>query len=361
MTIDHFQYQGSPARIVFGRGTLSQLGDEAERLGLGRLLVVSTREQRAHADRASSALGGRAIALFDAAAMHTPVGVTERALALALERGADGVLAIGGGSAIGLSKAIALRTDLPQIVVPTTYAGSEATPILGQTQDGLKVTQRSERVLPEVIVYDVDLTLGLPVPMSVASGLNAVAHAAEALYAPDGNPLISAMAEEGVAAVAGALPRIHAEPTDPAARSQALYGAWLCGTCLGAVGMSLHHKLCHTLGGTFDLPHAETHAVILPHALAYNLPAAPDARRRLARALGAGDPSAALARLAASIGAPHALRDLGMPEEGLARAADLATQNTYPNPRALDRDGLLVLLRRAWAGEPPVEAVALGG
>ena len=353
MTITLFQYQGSPARVVFGHGTLGQLGEEADRLALKRLLVISTRGPRAHAERALNALQGRAAAVFDEAAMHTPVDVTERALALALQNRVDGLLAIGGGSAIGLSKALALRTDLPQIVVPTTYAGSEATPILGETQDAIKVTQRSEKILPEVIVYDVDLTLGLPVPISIASGLNAVAHAAEALYAPDGNPLISALAEDGVAALLGSLPVVFARPTNAPARSAALYGAWLCGTCLGAVAMGLHHKLCHALGGTFGLPHAETHAIILPHVLAYNLPSAPGARRRLSRTLGSRDPASAIAQLALAMDVPHALRDIGMPEAGLAQTADVATQNAYANPRPVDRDALLLLLRRAWAGEPP--------
>jgi maleylacetate reductase len=360
MTGAQFRYQGSAARVVFGRGTLAQLGEEAARLDLKRVMVVSTPGQRSHAQRAAAVLGERADVLFDGAAMHTPVEVTEEALAVALKGRADGVVAVGGGSAIGLAKALALRTDLPQIVVPTTYAGSEATPILGETKDALKVTLRSDKVLPEVILYDVDLTVGLPVPISIASGLNAVAHAAEALYAPDGNPLISALAEEGCVALLGALPRIRAAPSDAPARSEALYGAWLCGTCLGAVAMSLHHKLCHALGGTFGLPHAETHAIILPHALAYNLPAAPEARRRLSRAFGDGDPSGALARLALDLGAPLALRDIGMPEAGLERAADVATQDAYANPRRVDRDELLLLLTRAWAGEPPPALAPLG-
>jgi alcohol dehydrogenase class IV len=348
-----FRYQGSPARVVFGHGTLAQLGEEADRLGLKRLMVVSSDERRGHAERVSVALQGRAAVLFDGAVMHTPVDVTERALRMALRSEADGIVAIGGGSAIGLSKALALRTDLPQIVVPTTYAGSEATPILGETRDAEKVTQRSEKILPEVILYDVELTLGLPLPISIASGLNALAHAAEAFYAPDGSPPIDTLAEEGCIAVLGALPRIHDAPTDASARSDALYGAWLCGSCLGAVAMGLHHKLCHTLGGTFGLPHAQTHAVILPHALAYNLPASLKARSRLSRAVGADDPPRAIARLAAKLGAPLALRDIGMPEAGLERAAELATQNAYANPRPLDRDALLLLLKRAWSGEPP--------
>ncbi len=188
-----------------------------------------------------------------------------------------------------MGKAIALRTDLPQIVVPTTYAGSEMTPILGQTTAGRKTTLRSLAVLPEVVLYDVDLTLSLPPALSATSGLNAIAHAVEGLWAHDGNPIISLMAEEGIRALAAALPRIVDDPTDVAARSDAQYGAWLCATVLAGAGMALHHKLCHTLGGSFNLPHAETHAVILPHATHYNSAAAPEAMQRLCRALGVRD------------------------------------------------------------------------
>jgi len=281
------------------------------------------------------------------------VAVTEQVLATVERERIDGLVAVGGGSAIGLAKAVALRTDLPQIAIPTTYAGSEATPIIGQTQDGIKTTQRSLRVLPEVVVYDVDLTLGLPVAVSVASGMNAMAHAAEALYAQDGNPVIDLLAEEAVRRLVRALPLIVADPTDRAARSDALYGAWLCGTCLGAVGMSLHHKLCHTLGGGFGLPHAETHSVILPHALAYNLAAAPQARERLARAIGADDPAGGLHRLALTLGAPTSLQLLGLPAEAIDEAADLAMRNPYWNPRPFDRAALRALLARAWAGAAP--------
>jgi alcohol dehydrogenase class IV len=287
--------------------------------------------------------------------MHTPAEVTDLALAEVRKIEADGLVAIGGGSAIGLAKALALRTDLPQIVVPTTYAGSEATPILGETKEGLKTTQRSLKVLPEMILYDVELTLSLPVALSVSSGLNAIAHAAEALYAQDRNPLIQVMAEEGARALATALPRIHARPDDRAARSEALYGAWLCGTCLGAVGMALHHKICHTLGGAFSLPHAKTHAVMLPHILAYNLPSAEDAGQRLSRALSGQDPALALYRLARSLGAPTALRDLGMRQDALDQAADLAVQNPYANPRPIERAEIRAMLARAWSGDPPAD------
>ena len=353
MTPLTFVHDAPAVRVVFASGALAQLGEEAARLGLERVLVISTPEQTAQAEMAAAALGGRLAGIFAGAAMHTPVEVTQEALAVAGGLGADGLAAIGGGSAVGLAKAIALRTDLPQIAVPTTYAGSEATSILGQTEGGLKTTLRSPKVQPEVILYDVELTLTLPVAMSVTSGLNAIAHAAEALYAVDRSPLVEAMAEDAVRALGAALPQIAERPQDLAARSQALYGAWLCGVCLNAVSMGLHHKLCHTLGGAFDLPHAATHTVILPHALAYNLPYARTAAERLSRALGGQDPAQALDQLARALKAPRALRDLGMPEDGLDRAADLAVQNAYANPRPIERPAIRAMLQRAWAGEPP--------
>ena len=149
----------------------------------------------------------------------------------------------------------------------------------------MKTTVRDASVLPEVVIYDSDLTLGLPVAMSVTSGFNAMAHAVEGLYAQDSNPVASLMALGGIRALKDALPRIVDAPRDPEARGAALYGSWLCGTVLGTVGMALHHKLCHTLGGSFDLPHAETHTVILPHSAAYNAAAAADALEPAARAL----------------------------------------------------------------------------
>ncbi|MEN3351086.1 MAG: maleylacetate reductase, partial [Bradyrhizobium sp.] len=198
-----------------------------------------------------------------------------------------------------------------------------------------------------------DLTLTLPAGLAATSGINAIAHAVEALYARDTNPVISLMAEEGIRALAGALPAIAAKPDDRAARSDALYGAWLCGVCLGAVGMALHHKLCHTVGALFDLPHAETHAVLLPHTIAYNAPAAPEAIGRAARALGAPDAADGLFDLSARLGAPRALAEIGMPEDGIARAAELATKNPYWNPRPIEADGIRALLTRAWSGARP--------
>jgi maleylacetate reductase len=349
-----FQYDALPARVVFGVGTLARLPDEVARLQLRRVLVLSTAGQRAHADRIRALLGPLAAGIFAGAVMHTPVEVTEAALALTSSLQIDGLIAIGGGSAIGLGKALAVRTDLPQIVIPTTYAGSEATPVLGETVEGWKRTQRSPRILPETILYDVALTTGLPVHVSMASGLNAMAHAAEALYAADRNPLTSIMAEGALAALIDALPRIRSQPNDLEARTVALWAAWLCGSCLGAVGMALHHKLCHTLGGAFDLPHAETHAILLPHALAYNLPFAAEAHRALARTFHRDDPAMALDQLTRQLSLPRALSELGMPQAAIDHAADLAVRDPYPNPRPLEREALRALLQRAWSGDPPL-------
>ncbi len=351
--MEPFVYTALPVRLVFGSGTIRQVGAELEGLGCRRALVLSTPEQAADAERLAQQLGTAAAGVFAGAAMHTPAGVTLRALDLLMSVEADCLVALGGGSAIGLGKALALRTGLPQIAIPTTYAGSEATPVLGQTADGVKTTQRTLDVLPEVIVYDVALTLSLPPALSATSGLNAIAHAVEALYARDANPVISLLAEQGIAALARALPRIAANPADADARSDALYGAWACGTCLGAVGMSLHHKLCHTLGGSFDLPHAPTHAVLLPHAVAYNAAHAPAAMQRVARALGCADAAQGLYALARALGVPAGLRELGMPEDGLARAAALAVAAPYWNPRPIEADSLGRLLHNAFYGRPP--------
>jgi alcohol dehydrogenase class IV len=265
----------------------------------------------------------------------------------------DCVVAIGGGSTTGLGKAIALRTDLPQIVLPTSYAGSEMTPVVGQTSGGIKTTQSSPKILPEAVIYDVDLTMTMPPGLSATSGINAIAHAVEALYARDRNPVISLMAQEGIRTLAHALPIICAQPNDKTARTDALYGAWLSGICLGAVGMALHHKLCHTLGGLFNLPHADTHTVILPHALAYNAPAAPDAMTRIAAALGTPDAAIGLHDLARKLAAPASLREIGMPESGIDQAADLTVKNPYWNPRGIEREAIRELIARAWRGDAP--------
>jgi maleylacetate reductase len=351
---DPFVYTALPARVIFGAGKLAVLADEIRQLGARRAVLLSTPGQGGAVRAIADTLGDLAAGVLPIAVMHTPVDITERALAAVCELRADCTVAIGGGSTIGLGKAIALRTGLPQIAVPTTYAGSEMTPIIGETKAGVKTTERTLAVLPETVIYDTDLTLSLPPALSATSGMNAIAHAVEALYARDRNPVIALMAVEAIGALARALPAIVAAPGDRAARADAQYGAWLCGICLGSAGMALHHKLCHTLGGSFGLPHAETHTIILPHAVAYNAVAAPETMSRIAKALGVTEAARGLYDLAGKLGAKRALAEIGMPKDGIEKAAQLAVSQPYWNPRPIDHDGIRGLIARAWAGEPPL-------
>ena len=348
-----FVYTSQPSRVVFRAGALDDLGAEIERLGAHRALVLSTPEQRASAEDVSKRLGARSAGIYDKAVMHVPIDTAEAAREMAKSSNADCCVAIGGGSTIGLGKAIALTSDLPILAIPTTFAGSEMTPIYGITEQGQKKTGRDARVLPKTVIYDPLLIMTLPVRIAGPSGMNAIAHCVEALYAPDGNPITSLMAEEGIRTLASSLPLMAMEPQNLEARSEALYGAWLAGACLGNVGMALHHKLCHTLGGTYNLPHAETHTVVLPHAVHYNRDAAPKAMIRITLALEGADPAGGLYDLAKAIGAPLALRDLGMKESALDEAAQLAIRNPYFNPRPVERAAIRQLLQDAWEGNRP--------
>ncbi|NVO56957.1 maleylacetate reductase [Rhodobacteraceae bacterium B1Z28] len=345
---------GSNVRVVFGRGIRKSIAAETRRLGAARALILSTPQQSDAALETAELLGSLAIGVFCQAEMHTPVHVTNAALAHVAETKADCLIAIGGGSTTGLGKAIALHSDLPQIVVPTTYAGSEATPILGQTEDGVKTTISDPRVLPEVILYDSELVQTLPVNMSVTSSLNAMAHAAEALYATNRTANTTELAIEGLKAFVDGLPKVLANPNDLIAREATQRGAWACGTVLGQVGMALHHKLCHTLGGSFDLPHAETHAIVLPHAIAYNARAAAKELQPICDLLGGDNAGTALYQFSKNVNAPLALRDLGLKEADLDHAAELATTKPYPNPRPVTQDHIRSLLQAAWAGDTPI-------
>ncbi|MFF9458822.1 maleylacetate reductase [Streptomyces flaveolus] len=349
-----FVHREQITKVVFGSGTRSHIPQEADALGCRRVLILCTPGQVDQAAQIGDLLGAAAAGIFAEAAAHTPVDVTEKAVAYAKTVAADSVLAVGGGSTIGLGKAIAVRTGLRQLALPTTYAGSEMTPILGETEGGRKTTRRLPEVLLNTVVYDVDLTLTLPMATSVVSGINAMAHAVEALYAQDRDPVAFLMAGEALDSLTRSLPVVARRPGDVVARADALYGAWLAGTCLGTVGMALHHKVCHVLGGMFGLPHAETHAVVLPHVVAHNGPAAPEAIARIAQALRGDDAASGLFDFAGRLGAPRALRDLGMPESGVEQAAELVMRDGYWNPRPVDRTAVCALLTRAWAGEAPL-------
>ena len=339
-----------PMRVVFGAGRAAELAAEVERLGMRRPLLVST-PGRAAMVRAV-AKGLNVAGVFDQAVMHTPLKAVEAAREMAKSVAADCCVTIGGGSTIGFGKAIALTSSLPVVAVPTTYSGSEMTTIWGISEAGGKKVGRDPKVLPKVVIYDPELTLDLPPATSAASGMNAIAHCAEALYAHDGNPLNNVVAEEGIRALASALPRVVQNPKDLGARSEALYGAWLAGVSISTTGNAIHHKLCHVLGG-FGLPHAETHSIVLPHALRYNADAAPEAMRRIARALGAQTAPTGMWELEKKLGIPMKLSDLGMKRDDLERAAKIAVQTPYPNPRKVEYAPVLQFLQNAFEGRKP--------
>ncbi|MCJ1366342.1 hypothetical protein MMC16_005470 [Acarospora aff. strigata] len=332
--MDPFEYNSNPGRVIFGSGTLQKLPDEIARLNLSSPLLLSTPQQVEQAESVKSILHGKVAGIFTEATMHTPAQITDKALEYVKSQKADSVISIGGGSTIGLGKAISIRTDLPHICIPTTYAGSEMTPILGETADGQKKTRSDPKILPGTVIYDVDLTMTLPVALSATSGVNAIAHAVEALYARSTNPIMCLLAQEGARALAASLPEIVSNPSSQSARSSALYGAWLC-------------------GGSFNMPHAETHTIVLPHALSYNAPRIPQAMKQLAEALpeSDGDAIKGLNVLLTKLKVKRGLKDFGMKETDIDKAADIAVSNPYWNPREVERDPIRELIRRAWAGE----------
>lgn len=347
-----FRIEPQPTRVIFGAGSVERLADEVDTLGWTRVAVLCTPGRRAQGEDIARRLGPRLAAVQAEAVMHVPAGPAEQTIATLRELKVDGCVAVGGGSAVGLAKVVARADVAPYLAVPTTYAGSEMTSVWGTTVDGVKTTGRDPRVRPRAVVYDPDLSAGLPMTTTVTSALNAVAHAAEALYARDASPLTDLMAERGVQQFLDALPTLAQDPHDPAARAAALVGAWLCGSCLGATTMGLHHKLCHVLGGTYGLPHAETHTVVLPYVLAAVLPCEPRAADALARAVGHPDPARELWRLAARLGAPRSLAELGLPESALdAVAGTLADGAGAAGP--VSARALRALLGAAFDGTEP--------
>jgi maleylacetate reductase len=351
------------ARVVFGAGALDRLPALIDELGARRVVVIASAGRDAVVARVAAGLGDRLITVERRAAMHVPAPLADRVRADVARVAADLLVAVGGGSPIGMAKAVALAGGPPVVAVPTTYSGSEMTAIWGLTRDGAKETGRDERVRPRAVLYDPTLTLDLPPRVAGPSAVNAIAHAIEALYAPDASPLVALAAVEGLRALVTSTPRLIRAPHDLDARTAALYGAWLAGLALGASTMGLHHKLCHVLGGTFGLPHAETHAVVLPHAVAHNAPAAPAAMAAAAGALGVAPDAvpaalhALVADVAAVTGAPTSLEALGLGEHDLDRATEAAVARPYPNPRPVGASAVRALLGRAWTGVPP-ESVA---
>jgi maleylacetate reductase len=350
-----FLFTMPETRVLFGRGAFSKLKEEVGRLGCSAPLVLTTPSKRSR-ERIERALPPLKYELYDGARMHVPLESVEGALEFMKGRTFDCLAAVGGGSSIGLAKALALRTGLPIIAVPTTYAGSEMTPIWGITEKGVKTTGRDGRVLPKSVIYDPELFASLPASVAGVSAMNALAHCVEALYAENANPVTDLFAEDAIRLLTGNL-GASLRGDDQEALESVLRGAWMGGMVLAMTTMGLHHKLCHTLGGTLDLPHAETHAVVLPHVIAFNREHAEDAMKKIARGFGvttAFDAARAAHALLTEIGAKNALKDLGMKSEDIERIADLATRNKYYNPRPFGAAELVPLLENAYWGRPPV-------
>lgn len=365
-----FVVEPQPGRVVFGEGALSRLPEQVELTGARRLLFVHSGRDVQAADRVRGGLGGRLAGEFTGIRPHVPVAVADAACRAAAENGADGVVCLGGGSVTGTAKAVALRTGLPIIAVPTTYAGSEVTPVWGVTSDGRKQTGTDARVLPAVVVYDPELTTGMPARLAAVTGLNALAHAVEAFWAPGRTPMTALLAAEAVRLLVQGLPQLApgggTGDTERSARSVTMFGSYLAGAAFAVAGPGLHHKICHVLGGTWDLSHAPTHAVVLPYVFAWNASRCAAAVRAVGVATGAGTESPhavadSLGTLRRQLGGPGSLAELGLPEEAIAQAAALvAPVVPADNPRVTDEHGVALLLNRAWAGADPVDLVEEG-
>ncbi|MGW2958926.1 maleylacetate reductase [Streptomyces sp. NPDC001220] len=343
-----FVHDTLPQRVRFASGAAAEgLAAEVAALGARRVMVIAGAAEREFAERVTAGLP--VVHRHDEVVMHVPVEVAARARTAAADRDVDALVSVGGGSTTGLAKAVALTTGLPIVAVPTTYAGSEATAVWGLTEDSVKTTGTDPKVLPRAIVYDASLTLSLPVGLSVASGLNALAHCVDSMWAPRTDPIDQALAAEGVRALRTGLPLVVKDPQALDGREQTLYGAYLAAVAFASAGSGLHHKVCHVLGGMFNLPHAQTHAVVLPHVLAFNVPFAPDAERRLAEAFGSPTAVEGLVGLSDRLGAPRSLRDLGMPRDGVAAVAEaVVAAAPAGNPRPVTLDAVTDLVRNAW-------------
>lgn len=348
-----FDHTTHAQRVRFSSGgAADNLAAEILERGASRLMVIAAAGERELARRI--AVGLPVAHWHHEVAMHVPVEVAERARERAGAHAVDALVSVGGGSTTGLAKAVALTTGLPIVAVPTTYAGSEATNVWGLTENARKTTGVDDRVLPRTVVYDATLTLTLPVELSMASGLNAIAHCVDSMWAPRADPINQALAGEGIRALHRGLPGVRDDPGALGGRELALYGAYVSAVAFASAGSGLHHKICHVLGGMFALPHAQTHAVVLPHVLAFNAPAAREAERRIARAFDAPSAVEGLARLRELLDAPRALRDYGMPELGIPSAASAILDVVPPgNPTPVTRENITALLHAAWEGEEP--------
>jgi maleylacetate reductase len=343
-----FSYQQPLGSVTFGAGALAKLPEILATLGVARPLLVPTPSQRATADLLSVALGTDVAGIFPGVAPHVPSTAVDALVAQARQANADALIAVGGGAAIDLAKAASFGTQLLVIAVPTTYGGAELTAHAGRTTGRTKEGVATGP--PRAVLYDPELTYDLPVRASAGSAMNALAHCVEALYAPRPQPLALLAAEEALRRMPAAMRTVAHAPRDPAAREELLYGGYLAGVALAGSGMALHHRICHVLGGRYGIAHGDANAVILPHALRFNAPAAPEAIATLARVLQTNDVPEALADLAREAGAALSLEQLGLGHDELGAVADNVLAAPLPNPRTVDRRQLLEILEDAWTG-----------
>ena len=353
MMMRSFTYDALPGRVVFGEGAFARVPDEIDQLGGRRILLIADRSGRQWGQQLVARFGARIVGTISEVRPHVPIADAEAARKLARHGDADTVVTVGGGSATGLGKAVALERPIPIVAIPTTYAGSEMTPIWGLTRGARKETGRDPAVQPRTVIYDPLLTLSLPPQISGPSGMNALAHCAEALYAEGANPITSLMAEQGIRVLARGMPRVVAEPGDIDGRTEVLAGAYLAGAAFAVAGSGIHHKICHVLGGAYDLPHAEMHTVVLPHALAYVSPSEPEAIGQMAAALGEPDVPGAVFDLARRIGAPASLAQIGMPGDRLDEAAALIAEASAGTAMEITGSDARALLDDAFAGRRP--------
>jgi maleylacetate reductase len=350
-----FTHDVAPGRVVLGAGTAADLPREIKRLGGTRVLVIATPGRADQADSATACLGAARVGLHAKAQLYVPVETVVEGCDEARRLNADCLVTVGGGSAIGLGKGVALELGVPLLCVVTTYSGSEMTDACGMLDGGRKVMHQSPNMRPRTVIYDPELTLGLPPSISGPSGMNAMAHCVSAICSINPTPMKTLIALEGIRAMSDALPRIAKDPSDIDARGDALYGAWNCGIAAGLGARGIHHKFAHVVGGSFGLGHAETHTIMLPYSAGYNASTVPDAMTTIAKALGRSDNDApgALFDLARSVGAPASLKEIGMPESGLDKAAAEMMENQYANAAPYDQTRIRAVLDDAFAGRRP--------
>ena len=349
--LSNFTYHSDPVRIVFGAGAIAALAAEADVHKMSRLLVLCSKSRIDFARRVTAPVADRIVGFCDTAGQDMPREAYERILGDIKRLDADGFVVVGGGSAIGLAKAAAANTKLRYIAVVTTYSGSEmaARWYTGAAEN--RISGYGPEALPATAIYDPELTLDLPVRVSAASGMNAMAHAVESLYGIDTNPVVETMAEEAVRLLGSSLPRLVQNPRDLPARTEVLYGAWLAGNFRAKVG--LEHAIAQRVRQWFNLEHAQCHAIATPYAIGFNAAAAPEAMARIKRALGVGDAARGLYDLNVRLGLPTGLKDIGMRETDIGKAVEVLSVVKITHPKPVTKADFVNVITQAYTGAPP--------